>query len=95
MESLVDVMRVVVEPAVRAVLTDRELTSMHLTRDQLVGYSLSLVAVGETFQDWVVQDGVPHLTLADWRERLRSNLVDFVAESGFGWGQDREHGPPA
>jgi hypothetical protein len=26
----------------------------------------------------------------DWCERLRSNLVDFVAESRFGWGQNRE-----
>jgi len=34
--------------------------------------------------------GVTAVTVDEWRERLRSNLVDFVAESRFGWGQNRD-----
>jgi hypothetical protein len=45
---------------------------------------------GETYADAVVQAGVPGQGVEDWRERLRANLVDFVAESRFGWGQNRD-----
>lgn len=51
--------------------------------------ALTLVACGETYRDLVVQGGVPHMSAEQWQERLRSNLVDFVAESRFGWGQNR------
>ena len=52
--------------------------------------ALTVVVCGETYRDLVVQGGVPDMSAEQWRERLRSNLVDFVAESRFGWGQNRD-----
>lgn len=51
---------------------------------------LTLDVMGETFVD-VIYDAAsaPNLDLADLQQRLVSNLVDFVAESEFGWGEDR------
>jgi hypothetical protein len=49
-----------------------------------------MIVAGETFQDHVVQSARPGVGVDEWRERLRSNLVDFVAESRFGWGQNRD-----
>jgi hypothetical protein len=43
----------------------------------------------EVYEDHIVQADAPHISIEEWRERLRSNLADFVAESRFGWGQDR------
>jgi hypothetical protein len=58
--------------------------------DELEGsVRLSLTAKGETFLDYVVQGHVEDMSPEDWCERHRSNLVDFVAESRFGWGQNR------
>jgi hypothetical protein len=51
---------------------------------------LSLTVQGETFEYLVVQGDVPNMTAEYWRENLRSLLVDFVSESRFGWGQNRE-----
>jgi len=50
---------------------------------------VTIMVEGETFHDHVVQGGVPGVGVEEWRERLRSNLADFVAESRFGWGQNR------
>ncbi len=96
MFSVLDVLRDVVDPAVRAVLTPREVTKVEV-QDLGDGDTmyLRLVAVDETFEDWVVQAWAGPSPPESWRERLRSNLVDFVAESRFGWGQNRENGPPA
>ena len=82
----------VVLPALRAVLRDDELDSLDLTRSDEMGGSLALTVVvcGETYRDLVVQGGVPDMSAEQWRERLRANLVDFVAESRFGWGQNRD-----
>lgn len=51
---------------------------------------LSLDVMGEIFID-VVYDAAsaPNLEVDDLRSRLVSNLVDFVAESQFGWGENR------
>ncbi|MCW2814532.1 MAG: hypothetical protein JWN84_1987 [Nocardioides sp.] len=95
MESLPDVLHTVVEPALRAVFAAHEVTSVHLFVAERGGYAVRVTVAGETYEDWVVEAGAPDTSLDDWSERLRSNLVDFVAESRFGWGQDREHGPPA
>lgn len=94
MESLFDVMRAVVEPAVRAVFASNEVEGLQVSVADDGGFSMRVVAVGETYEDWVVQPGIGGMSPDDWRERLRSNLIDFVAESGFGWGQNREDGPP-
>lgn len=94
MESLIAVRRDVVDPAVDAVFSIGEVTSVELSEVGDGGtVVMSLVALGETFTDRLVQAGIPG-SVESWRERLRSNLVDFVAESHFGWGQNRENGPP-
>ncbi len=90
--TLADALAEVVVPAVRAVFKDGEVTSVTVTFDpELRGGSiaLSLTAVGEEFDDVVVQGDVTGYSVDDWRERLRSDLADFVAESRLGWGQDR------
>jgi hypothetical protein len=90
--SLVDATSQVVLPAVSAVFDVGEIDAFEISRSDELGGSirLSLTAMGETFVDDVVQGHVEDMGPDDWRERLRSNLVDFVAESRFGWGQDRE-----
>jgi hypothetical protein len=90
--SLADALTDVVVPAVRAVFEDGEVTAISVVFDpaHLGGsITLSLTAVGENCTDLVVQGDVAGYAVDEWRERLRSNLADFVAESRFGWGQDR------
>jgi hypothetical protein len=90
--TLADALAEVVVPAVRAVFKNGEVTAVTVTFDpELLGGSiaLSLTAVGEEFDDVVVQGDVTGYSVDDWRERLRSDLADFVAESRLGWGQDR------
>ncbi|WP_435743882.1 hypothetical protein [Nocardioides sp. SYSU DS0663] len=90
--SLLDAVAVVVLPALRSVFDDDEVSSAELAYSDDGGgpLTLALTARGETFHDLVVQEDVPHTTAEEWRERLRSNLVDFVAESRFGWGENRD-----
>jgi hypothetical protein len=45
--------------------------------------------VGEDFNDIAAQGDVTGYDIVDWRERLRSDLADWISESRFGWGQDR------
>ncbi len=89
--SLVEAMSEVVLPAVRAVFEEDEISSFEVSHsDELDGsIRLSLMARGETFVDYVVQGHVNGTSVEDWCDRLRSNLADFVAESRFGWGQNR------
>lgn len=42
---------------------------------------MAWTAQGEAYFDEVVQADIPGQSMPDWGERLRSNLVDFVAES--------------
>jgi hypothetical protein len=92
MMTLVDATSQVVLPAVGAVFEEDEIDAFEISHsDELEGsVRLSLTAKGETFVDYVVQGHVEDMSPEDWCERLRSNLVDFVAESRFGWGQNRE-----
>lgn len=95
MISLEDVTRDVVLPAVLAVFDPGEVDTIEVGRSDDMGGSirLALTAQGETFVDLVVQGDVAEQSAAEWCERLRSHLVDFVAESRFGWGQDRDDRP--
>ena len=52
--------------------------------------ALSLTARGETFDYLVIQGTVPGMSAESWSENLRSLLVDFVAESRFGWAENRD-----
>jgi hypothetical protein len=89
--SVVDALNQIVVPAVQDVFEDGEVSAVAVMLDpDLDGGSItvSLTAVGEDFYDLVVQGGVEGV-VADWRERLRSDMADWVAESRFGWGQNR------
>jgi len=90
--ELVDVVSEVVVPAMRAVFTEGEVEAFSLRRsdEQDGSVALSLTVRGETFEYDVVQGDVPNMTTEYWCENLRSILVDFVAESRFGWGQNRD-----
>jgi len=90
--TLADALGEVVAPAVREVFKDGQVTAVTVTFDpEFLGGSitLALTTVGEEFSDLVMQGDVSGYSLDDWRERLRSNLADFVSESRFGWGRDR------
>jgi hypothetical protein len=90
--SLSDALSEIVAPAVRSVFHDGEVSEISVRFDPaLLGGSitLSLTAVDEEFRDLVVQGDVDGYRVEDWRERLRSDMADFVAETRFGWGQDR------
>lgn len=88
MADLIETLRAVVLPAVGAVFRADELSSVEV-RVEGDSVRLNLTARGEAYTDYIVQAGVPGRSHTDWEERLRSNLVDFVAESRFGWGQNR------
>jgi len=92
MLNLVDVASEVVVPAMRAVFKDGEVTAFALSvPDDVEGtVVLSLTALGETFDYPVIQGHVPEMGPEEWSENLRSLLVDFVAESRFGWGENRD-----
>jgi hypothetical protein len=92
MMELAEVASEVVAPAVRAVFREGEVSAIALrVTDELEGsVALSLTAKGETFDYLVVQGTVPGMTAGRWSENLRSLLVDFVAESRFGWGENRD-----
>ena len=90
--ELADVASDVVTPALRAVFEAGEVSAIDLrATDELQGsVALSLTVQGETFEYLVVQGTVPGMSAEQWSENLRSLLVDFVAESRFGWGQNRD-----
>lgn len=83
--------------AVRSLLSDAEIDNLQLEQvppASLSGYPNDVllglhVAVGDERFDWVaVQAGVDE-TPQDKRDRLLSQLQDWIAESRFGWGQLR------
>lgn len=90
--DVVEASATVALPAVRAVFREGEVTAMSLSATDELGGSIALclTANGEEFRDLIVQGHVPHLTADDWAERLRSNLVDFVAEGRRTWGENRD-----
>jgi hypothetical protein len=88
MVDLISATRDIVLPAVEAVFREGELAAVEL-REAGGSLHFSVTVAGETFTDQIVQAGVPGPSVDDWRERLRSNLADFVSESRFGWGENR------
>lgn len=99
-DALRDLLRTVAEPVVTSLLSEEELRSLTLYR--VPGYPsevcVRVVAAGEVFEDlmfsptWHVEkpDGEDGLTgPQECAERLASHLQDWIAESGFGWGQQR------
>lgn len=89
----------VVVPAVKKVFADDEIDSLRLFEGD-VGLSsdsgnlmtLELRVGEDLFQYYLVDRRAPAVDIETARERLRSALVDFVATSSFGWGQDRSTG---
>jgi hypothetical protein len=90
--ELVDVASQIVAPAVRAVFKAGEISALKLrATDELEGsVALSLTVQDETFDYLVIQGTVSSMGAEEWSENLRSLLVDFVAESRFGWGENRD-----
>jgi hypothetical protein len=90
--ELADVASEVVAPALRAVFKEGEISGFALrVMDESQGsVALSLAAGGETFEYLVIQGTVSDMTAEEWSQNLRSLLVDFVAESRFGWGENRD-----
>ena len=89
--ELADVASQVVAPAMRAVFKEGEVSGFALTvTDESEGsVALSLTVRGETFEYPVIQGTVSGMSAEEWSENLRSLLADFVAESRFGWGENR------
>jgi hypothetical protein len=92
MMELADVASHVVAPALRAVFRPGEVCELTLrvSNEAEGSVALQVAAQGETFNYLVVQGNVPDMTAEAWSENLRSLLVDFVAESRFGWGENRD-----
>jgi hypothetical protein len=89
---LIDALNEIATPAIEEVFEEGEVSAITVKLDPELGegwITLSLTAVGEDFYDYMVHGDVDGCGVADWRERLRSNLADWVAESRFGWGQNR------
>ena len=92
MINLTDALSQIVAPAVADVFRDGEVSAIVVRSEpDLQGGSItvSVTAEGEDFYDLVVQGNLEGGVVADWRERLRSDMADWVAESRFGWGENR------
>lgn len=93
--ALSTVLGEIVSPAIAAVLRADEVDSVYLIREpvgQQVEYRLVVVAKDEQFQT-VAYDSSAAYPPGGPMEVLRDQLVDFVAESHFGWGQNRDTQP--
>ena len=92
--GVADVMASIVSPALEVMLKPEELHAVSLTRrtgpdSEPHWYAdLELNLVGERFHDRVYESTID-ASVTEWRNRLASNLQDFVAESRFGWGEWR------
>jgi hypothetical protein len=94
--SLREVLVDVVCPAIDTLLPTDDITYVSLTRSlgethRPAGIELRIRVGDDEFRDWVFQDD----SMGDWgsaevRDRLLSNLQDFVSESSFAWGELRE-----
>ena len=100
-EHLRALRRTVVEPVVTSLLTDDELEHLAVHRGvdgEPDDVWVVLTAAGEVFEDLLFSPswrlGQPDgghalLTPQQCAERLADNLEDWIAESRFGWGQQR------
>lgn len=92
--GVADVMASVVSPALEVMLKPDELHAVSLARrtgpdSESHWYAeLELDLVGERFVDRVYESTID-CSVTEWRNRLASNLQDFVAESRFGWAEWR------
>lgn len=89
------ILRDVVAPAIDDVLHLDEVDDVRITRrasEVGLRYELEVVAKGEQFKTVVYDSSVAYPSGGP-AEVLREQLVDFVAESRFGWGQNRDVQP--
>lgn len=75
-------------------LEPTELESVGIGFDADARVLLELVVAGETSQHFLWGPDWEPETPADTRKRLASELQDFIAESLFGWGQERTYIEP-
>lgn len=93
-ETGLTVLRDIVMPVLLDVLEQDELTSFHLQvsgdRSGIRSADLALSVGTDTFRLTVYDSlTMPTWSVSDMQQFLRDALVDFVAESAFGWGQNR------
>jgi hypothetical protein len=92
----------IVSPALLKIMPDDPISLVRLARhpSPFVGpyadenaaplaVQIEVEVAGEVFVD-IAYDPATMPSGADARNRLASNLADFVAESRFGWGQKRD-----
>jgi hypothetical protein len=84
-------------PAIKQVLKPGELEGIEISAvdDPSPGcIAIRVRMCGEYLDDLLIDARVqPEPPSAEFLDRFVSNLGDFVAESRFGWGQDRPKGP--
>ena len=85
----------VIGPALGTVLRPGEVTRVVVDREADTGgrptdffVRVTVTACGEEFVAFAYQSAADYSSLSP-RDHLVSELVDFVAESRFGWGEDR------
>ena len=100
-EHLRALRRTVVEPVVASLLTDDELEQVMVSwgvDGEPDDVWVRVAAAGEVFEDLLFSPswrlgqpdgGHASLTPRQCAERLADRLEDWIAESGFGWGQQR------
>lgn len=92
--SLLWILTDIVSPALQQVLPDDAITRVQLAHCPTPytgpdAVRLEVNVAGEDF-GYVVFDPETFISTEDARDRLTSELADFVAESQFGWGQKRD-----
>ena len=60
-----------------------------------VAVRVQVVVVGEAFHFWAWNPGQVEEGPAELRARLASDLQDFIAESRFGWAEQRPYVEPS
>ena len=96
-----ELLRTVVTPVLDQLLRPGELQSVRVIPEtdddwpDSAEVSLRVVAVGEVFGFWVRVPGQVEESPAELRARLASDLQDFIAESRFGWAEQRPYPAPS
>lgn len=91
--AVTEVLGTVVLPVLRQLTRDGEVDGVEVgwVDGELL---LAITLRGETFRDPVWAPSDPPWSPETARERIASDLQDFIAESRFGWGQQRATGGP-
>lgn len=86
--DLTAVLRDAVVPVLAQLVRAEEIDRVSLQRNESAAW-VELTLRGEQAHLWVWTAGETPLGAAGLRQRMASDLQDFIAESGFGWGELR------